>query len=209
MKNKLSALALAAVLFILPLQGKAESAEIGDKVGIVDIQKIMRDSLAAKNLHTQIEKKKTDFETEIKKQEDELQKTDKDLADQRNVLSAEALDKKRSEFKDRITKVQHNVQTRKAQLEEAYNHALSDIQASVLKITADLAKEKNLALVIPSSQILYAQDKMNISDEVLKRLDKDMPKVAFTIDENIEKEAKKAEKADKAEKPMKSDKTKQ
>jgi len=201
MKTKL--FIFAAAFFLVAIAARAETpADIADKIGVVDIQKIMRDSLAAKNLQSQISKKKDEFEAEIKKQEDDLQKADKDLAEQRNVLSAEALDKKRTEFKNRLTKVQRNVQTRKAQLEDAYNKALSEIQTSVLKITADLAKEKNLGLVIPTSQILYAQDKMNISDEVLKKLDKDLPKVTVTIDPNIEKEAKKAaEKEEKSESP--------
>ncbi len=208
MKTKLFIIAAAFFLlatFLLGGAARADNpADIAGKVGVVDIQKIMRDSLAAKNLQSQISKKKDDFEAEIKKQEDELQKADKDLAEQRNVLSAEALEKKRNEFKSRLTKVQRNVQTRKAQLEDAYNKALSEIQTSVLKITADLAKEKNLALVIPTSQILYAQDKMNISDEVLKKLDKELPKVTVTIDPNIEKEAKKAaEQSEKSDKPAK------
>ncbi len=171
-------LTIVAVSFI----ASAASAEAPVKIGVVDIQKIMAKSLSAKSLQDQLESKKNDFQNEIKKQEEDLQKEDKKLGEQRNVLAKEAFEKKVTEFKQKVAEVQRKVQTRRSEIEHAGNKALAQIQENAVSIIADIAKQKGLSIVVPSSQILYSDSSLNISDEVLSQLDKKLPKVSLVIE---------------------------
>ncbi len=57
-----------------------------------------------------------------------------------------------------------------------------EIQKAVTGIVADMAKEKGFSIAIPTSQILYADPKLDITDEVLKRLNQKLPKLDVKFD---------------------------
>lgn len=196
-KNKLIALALAAAL--IPAFAHAET-----KIGVVDIQKIMRESLAAKDLQEQLEKRKNEFQSEVTKQEQQLQKEDKSLAEERGVLSADAFEKKRNAFKTKVDDTQRKINSRKVKLETGYANAINQIQNKVLGIVESIAKEKSLNLVMPFSETLYADSAMNISEEVLKKLDKELPKISLSVPEKEDKKEDKKE--EKKEEKKKEDK---
>jgi Skp family chaperone for outer membrane proteins len=76
----------------------------------------------------------------------------------------------------------HLSSAKKALLDSGFEHALSDIQKSVNEVIAELAKEKGFTLAVPTSQILYADPSMDVSKEVLERLNKKLPTVTVKFD---------------------------
>ena len=146
-------------------------------IAVVNIQQVMKDSTAAKSVREQLEAKQKAFQSEITKKEESLQNEDKELAKQQKVLSKEAFAEKAKAFRAKATEVQKEVQSKKALLDAAFERSLGDIQKSVNEVIAELAKEKGFKLAVPTSQILYSDSDMDISAEVLKRLNKKLPKV--------------------------------
>ena len=169
----LSALLAAGFLAAAP----AMAADEGSLIATVNIQQVMRDSHAAKSVREQLESKQKSFQSEISKKEEQLQKEDQELGKQRGVLSKEAFEEKARAFRTKATEVQKEVQSKKAMLDNAFERSLADIQKVVTDIIADLSKEKGFVVALPTSQILYADNKLDISEEVLKRLNKQLPKV--------------------------------
>lgn len=149
----------------------------GNTIAVVNVQKIMHDSTAAKSATEQLEKKQKSFQDELKKKDEALQKEEQELAKQKSVLSKEAFEEKTRSFRGKVTDIQKEVQSKKALLDTAYARALGDIQKAVTDIIAELAKEKSFSLAVPTSQLLYADEKLDISAEVLSRLNKKLPKL--------------------------------
>lgn len=179
--------AVTAVAFIgVPLS----AAFAQSNVAVVNIQAIMRDSMAAKSVREQLEQKQKSFQGEIGKKEEQLQKEDQELAKQRSVLAKDAFEKKLQEFRGRATKVQKEVQSKKALLDGAFERSIGQIQKAVTDIIAAMAKEKQFTVAIPTSQVLYAEPALDITDEVLKRLDKDLPRVDVKFEEKKKEDAK-------------------
>lgn len=177
MKTMLYSVACAAMLmFTAPAMAADTTATASTGIAIVNIQQIMRDSTAAQNVREQLESKQKAFQSEISKKEESLQKEDQELGKKRSVLSKAAFDEKATAFRKKATDVQKEVQTKKATLDSAFEHALNDIQKVVTEVISDLAKEKNFSVAVPTSQILYGDTKLDISEEVLKRLNQKMPK---------------------------------
>jgi outer membrane protein len=63
-------------------------------------------------------------------------------------------------------------------LDKAFSGALEQIQTTVGTIVKEVAAEKKMNAVLSSSQVLYSEAGMDITDEVLKRLDTKLPTVA-------------------------------
>lgn len=178
-KLSLLALQLAAVAVWLPL-GTAQ-AEAPARVAVVNIQLVVKNANAAKTALTEIQKKRDAYQNDINKKEEALKKQDTELSKQKSLLSAEAFETKRQEFKKQVVSVQKDVQVKRQELDKAYTQVLSQIQSSVLQIVADLSKEKGFDIAVPASQVLYAEKTLDISDEVLTRLNKKLPKVPLQL----------------------------
>jgi len=170
---------LIAALAFAPV---AQAADAAAPIAVVNIQQIMKDSTAAKNVREQLESKQKSFQGEISKKEEQLQKDDQELGKQRSVLSKEEFEKKATAFRAKATAVQKEAQTKKALLDNAFERALNDIQKVVTEIISDLAKEKGFIVAIPTSQILYSDSKLDISEEVLTRLNKKLSKLDVKFD---------------------------
>ena len=177
--KRLSSIALIALVsFTAP--AFAEDAK--QTIAVVNIQQIMRDSAAAKSVREQLEGKQKAFQADITKKEESLQKEDQELAKQQSVLSKDAFAAKAKAFRSKATEVQKEVQAKKALLDSGFEHSLNDIQKAVNGIIADMAKEKGFTLAVPTSQVLYADEKMDISKEVLERLNKKLPTLSVKFD---------------------------
>lgn len=184
MKKMLSSVAVVAMIAFTTPALAADAAPVAgaNAIAIVNIQQVMRDSTAAQSVREQLENKQKAFQTEISKKEESLQKEDQELGKKRSVLSKQAFDEKAAAFRKKATDVQKEVQTKKATLDGAFEHALNDIQKVVTEVITDLAKEKGFAVAVPTSQILYGDTKLDISQEVLKRLNQKMPKLDVKFD---------------------------
>lgn len=180
LKKSFIAIALATIVTFSAASAQAEPP--APKVVVVDIQRIMRDSLAAKDLKSQLEAKKNQFQTELKSKGDKLKKEKEDLDKQQNVLSKDALTAKQKSFLAEYKALQDDANQKSIKFENAEKSASHDILVAIQEIINDLAKEQNFNIAVPTSQLLFAHKDFDISNEVLTRLDKKLPKVTLKFD---------------------------
>ncbi len=151
-------------------------------IAVVNIQFVMKDSTAAKNVREQLESKQKSFQAEIAKKEESIKKEEQELVKQKSVLAKDAFEEKARAFKGKVGDLQKDAQSKKTLLDSAFEHSLNDIQKVVTEIISDISKEKGFVIAVPTSQILYADSKLDISSEVLERLNKKLPKLDVKFD---------------------------
>jgi outer membrane protein len=147
-------------------------------IAILDVQRVVQKSKAAQTIRSQIEKMRTDFQAQVRDEEQALRRADQELAQQRAILAPDAYEARRKEFEERARQAQQRVQERKRKLEHVFGEAMGQVQQAMQKATADIAKERDLALVLPRQSVVLSETRLDISTEVLARLDKTLPSVA-------------------------------
>lgn len=173
MKRSLSSLIIACTLLASPVLADMPAP----KIAVVNIQGIMRDATAAKSVRDQMQAKQKAYQGELTKKQDDLQKQEQELSKQRGVLAKDAFEAKVKDFRTQATNAQKDVEAKKTTLDTAFENAIAQIQKAVEGIIADLAKEKGFTLAVPTSQLLFADPSLDISAEVLQRLNSQLPKV--------------------------------
>ena len=88
----------------------------------------------------------------------------------RELLSADEYDKQIKAFQQRVTQLQQDIQGKRQAIDNAYQKAQSDIRSEALSIIAEIAREMKLDLVLNRDSSLIFLPHLNISDEVLTRL---------------------------------------
>lgn len=181
---------VAAAAFAAPVPafaaGPAAAAPAGEKlaapiIAVVDVQKIMQDSAAAKGIQAEIEAQRDKYQKEISGLEDKLRSAEQELRKQQTVLSPDALAKKRKEFETQVAEVQRTVQNRKRALDAGMGDAMGAVQKAMLEIIADVVRERGANIVLARHQFVIVDTKLDISDTVMERLNAALPKVAVNI----------------------------
>jgi outer membrane protein len=147
---------------------------------VVDVQALLQNSKAAKMVRGQIEQKRNEYTKDISHQEEALRAERDSLQRQQASMSADALNQKGREFQQKVNDLERNVQGKRQALEKSNGEALSKIQEQMLKIIADIAKDRKANLVFQRADLVLFDQSFDVTDEVLQKLDELMP--TLTVD---------------------------
>jgi outer membrane protein len=148
---------------------------------VVDVQSLLQNSKAAKSVRAQIEAKRAEYEKEISHEEEILRHERDTLQRQQASLSAEALNKKGRDFQAKVNELDRNVQSKRQALEKSNANALEKIQQTMIKIITQIAKERKANLVFQRGELVLFDQQFDITDEVLKKLDQEMPTLTVSF----------------------------
>ena len=146
-------------------------------IGVVNFGKITQESKAAIAVQSQVKAKQKALQTEADAKEKSLLAEDQSLVKQKDSGDKAAFEQKVKTFREKAAAEQRAWQDKKVALNKSTAEALDTMQKSLIEIVKQVATEKKLNLVISSAQVLYNDPSLDITDEVLKRLDAKLPTV--------------------------------
>ena len=129
-------------------------------VAVIDYQRVMSEAAAARGIRDQLETRRQQFQEEIAAEEQRLHEADKELARQRSLLTPEA-------FAER----------RRRQLDRASAEAHDAIKAALVDVVRAMAEERGFNLVLPAAEVLFFGRRLDLTEEVMARLDEALPAV--------------------------------
>lgn len=160
-----------------PKPTTAKIVEVQIPIAVLDVQKILRDSSAVKNIREQVAKYGSTFENELEKERNEIRTANKELTQQRTILSPDAFAEKRRIFEEKVVGVQRLVQQRQRELDTSRNKAMAKVNKAYTEIVAKLAAERNLGIILRKSQTVFTVNTLDVTQDVLSRLNKNLPTV--------------------------------
>ena len=117
------------------------------------------------------------IEDEITEQEKEYKKRQQELLELQKTLNQEKFDSLVLKFNKNVSKIQKNIQQKKIALEQAHSQAIEVVHQKTISIIGNLAKKYSLDIVLPTSQVLYVKSELNITPEVISKLNNDLKEV--------------------------------
>ena len=144
------------------------------KLAIIDMKEVISKSEPGQKAMDELKKKFDKMKQGLKQQREELQALREELQKQSLVLSQEAKQDKELEFKRKVRDFQDMFQTyqRKMRMEEK---KLSDpIIKTLIQIIKDYGKKHKYTAILDakSSGLLYADDTINITKEIIVELNR-------------------------------------
>lgn len=149
-------------------------------IGVIDVQKVLRSSVAARSIRPQMEKLKANYQRRFKQSEADLLKAKQDLERERAILP-EGFAERRKAFEQRVSATQRQVQAVNRMLDRALANAMRQVHKTLRDITQELAKERSLQLVMPKRGLIFYDNRFDITQEVARRLNKRLPRVEVVM----------------------------
>lgn len=146
-------------------------------IATMDSQRILREAKAGKSVANQIKGYIDQLQSIIKREDEALKGRQDELRQQAAILSPEALDQRRGELQKSFNDAQRMVQDRRAAIDQTRQQALEVIKGQILEIIEELQQERSFNIVLDRASYSWALPQLDITDEVVKRLDQRLPSV--------------------------------
>jgi len=165
----------AAAPVVRPLPPK------GTQIVFIDQAEIETGATAFRGLLIERDKMATGLQAEINRMEKELRTADEELNKQRTVLSPDAYTQRRRDLDKRFSDAQTSVNNRKRDIDQSVGDAYNKVMKQVFDIVAELVRENDYKVVLERKVVIVAESSLDISGEVITRLNKKMPSVAVAV----------------------------
>ena len=147
------------------------------QIGVLDVEKIVKESLAMRDIQNKVNKKQDEYQKEVTKRQNGLEAEQKKIESKKTVSSKEVLEKETKAFEKKVEDLKTFVEKKQNSLKKASVDSMTKVNEKIKDVIANISKEKDLDLIIPSAQTLYYKDQLEISDEVLSALNKKITKI--------------------------------
>ena len=140
------------------------------KFGIVDLQRCMTESIEGKKVLEKLKKQKDSMQRRLDEKQEKLLELKKELEKQSMMLSMDAKEDKAKEFERERREFKYYYDDLSSEMRKLEVDARKEILTKLEKIVRDIGRKGNYLLVFErrSSGIMFLDNKIDITDEVIK-----------------------------------------
>ena len=174
-KIKIKLFLLSILLFLVPSTSFSDYPNTS--IGVIDLNKILAEADAAVMASEQIEEIATEIESEIKKSDEEIINEQNQLIESQSIMAPEAFDSKRKEYETKVQNYNAERQAKLIKIDELIAVSRNDVLNALKPILEEISNEKGITILLEKGSVMLNADKMDITDEVLKKLNKEFPEL--------------------------------
>ncbi len=166
--NRMFVAGVVATAALVALPVSAQSAQ---KVGVIEVQRIVQDSAVGKESLARIQKVSAAKQEDLTKRQTELRDLEKRIQEQGKSLSEEAMEKLQKDYQQKALDLKRFQDDAQRELEELQRRELTELEKKVLPVIEAVSKELGYSLVFNKFQsgLLYADDAVDITAAVITK----------------------------------------
>ena len=165
------------IVFIVLLVFSFNSKLLADTPHFVDFKFILNESTAGKKAQDFLKNKLNNGIKNLKNLEKNIQEEEKKIIQQKKVLSAE-------EYKSKVTKLRSKVASLQKKRSELYKNvadqrskARNELLKNLNPVIQEYMKKNNIRMVIDKKSILLADEKLDLTKEIIEILNKKLTSI--------------------------------
>ena len=166
-------------LFYLSLIFFSTSLLNAEQIVYINIEKIMKESKAGKQIIEKITKSNETNINKFKKIEENLRSQEKDLLAKKNVISEDEFQKKYKKLQNEISEYRNKRQNIINETTKKRIEASAEFSNRIKPILGDYAAKNNIAIIVQKKNIIMGKKELDITDDILKIVDKEISKIKF------------------------------
>ena len=175
--NAIEFIKVVTIITLMTLLSSQSHSE--NKIAFVEMELLINNSLAGKSLIKQLDeldKKNKKYFIEYKKK---LSLEKEKINSQKNILSKEEYEKKVISLNKDFENFQNDGKKKIEILKLKRNKAMKDILSELNILLSEYSDENKLSFIIDNKNIIIGRSDLNITNEILKLLDKKLKKVSI------------------------------
>ncbi|OSM05165.1 OmpH family outer membrane protein [Magnetofaba australis] len=158
-----AAVALVSLLWV-------ESADAADKFAFVDVQRAISSSDAAKQARNLLMSAKGKTQAKVDAKKSQIETMQADLKKRGALMTPEAKAEFNAKLQREMRDFRRMVEDLQLRLDRENARWTKRITGALREVIEEMGREKGYTAVFGKGQVLYATDTIDITDQVLKRL---------------------------------------
>ena len=150
-----------------------------EQIVYINIEKIMKESKAGKQIIEKITKSNEANINKFKKIEENLRSKEKDLLEKKNVISEDEFQKKYKKLQNEISEYRTKRQNIINETTKKRIEASAEFSNRIKPILGDYAAKNNIAIIVQKKNIIMGKKELDITDDILKIVDREISKIKF------------------------------
>lgn len=151
------------------------------RIGVVDVERILAQSAAGKSIEKQLSVRRESFQKEFSARENNLMASQKNLIARKNELSNEEFAQQRKSFENQLLETRNLFKKRRRAIDKGLSTALINLRKHLVELTAEVADDKKLTVVLTRDSVVIVEKNMDITEEVLLRLNAKVPQINLNM----------------------------
>ena len=148
-----------------------------DKIVYLDVNRLLNESEAGKYLNSELNKINNSNIEEFKKIETTIKSEEENILKQKNILKNEEFNSKVDELRDKYKSYQDLKNNKNEEINKIRNDAGSKILKIINEILSDYSTDKEISLIIEKKNIVIGKTQLDITEDILKLLNKKIKKI--------------------------------
>lgn len=160
-----------ATIFCVCIASASGFAADAPGIGLVDFQKILKESSAGKFARQKINKRGQELEKNLKGMQDKIEGLRDKLEKEALVMSAEKREQKKREIRIKINDFKQKNEQYKKEFQQMRQEVINNMKKEVFNLAQELGKNEGYLLIMEKNTagVLYYSDSIDITDEVITK----------------------------------------
>tara|TARA_Y100000817_G_scaffold271442_1_gene230054 strand:- start:187 stop:705 length:519 start_codon:yes stop_codon:yes gene_type:complete len=139
-----------------------------EKIVYLDVEKIMKDSLAGKSIIAQLKKKRESSISKFKSREKDIFEKEKKLISQKNILSKEDFEKKLKDLRNDISNYQKDRNKSSNEIKKSRVNASTKLISKLTPILEEYSKKNSIRIIVQKKNIVMGKKEDDITKDILE-----------------------------------------
>lgn len=144
------------------------------KIGVINMQKVVRQSEAGKAAMEKLNKKFSRLQKELQAKQEELKAFKEDMEKKAPLMSEDARAEKERQYKKMVREYKSRSDDAQFEMRQAENKTMEPILKELEKVVTKIAKQGHYAIILEKNMpgLYYVSPQVDLTDEVIKAYDK-------------------------------------
>ncbi len=169
------------VFFLLINTSFYSSAYSEQKIAVLDVMKLLKESKAAISYKEQLNKIAKKYTEEEKAKASEIQKKEEELLRQKATLTPEAFSDRKNAFEKTVIDFNRSRDSKRKALSKGEREAVGKIEVAVEKIVQEMISSGEITIVIRKSAVILSKDDIDITTQVVEKLNKEISTIDVKV----------------------------
>ncbi len=155
-----------------PVEGQQQYINQGLKIGYVDVAKVFEDSSRTKKAKADLDEEIKSREKIIREMEKEIRNLRKEFEDTKENLTEELKKEKEALIEEKSNQIQEFTNKAEEELSTKETQLSETIIGEIYNIIYSLGKAGSFSVILDKSNIIYGDKNLDLTEEVIRRLEK-------------------------------------
>jgi len=155
--------------------------EVFRNIGVIDMNEVLQKSEAIAKVRAALDAKNEEFQSSIAEEELRLRKEEKTLNSERDEMSEDEFNQRFAQFELDVVAIQQSIQLQQSRFDRSIQQANATLEQELIKIVSEIAKERQLSMVIQRKNVVIYDSATDMTGEALQRLNERTKNMTVTL----------------------------